>query len=66
VRANSQIDLGGVQEEDPPGVLWRPCAAKVVRQISNGYVANVATTPAVAPDTNATAFDDIVVYEESI
>lgn len=32
-----------------------PLAAKAVRQMSNGYVANVAAVPASAPEQNATA-----------
>jgi hypothetical protein len=58
------MDLGGVQEEEPPPDLWIPCAAKVVRQMSSGYVASVAQTPAEAPETNATELDDIVVVDE--
>jgi hypothetical protein len=41
-----------------------PCAAKAVRQMSSGYVASVAQTPALAPETNATVVGEIVVEDD--
>jgi hypothetical protein len=59
------MDFGDVHDDDDDDVFdLSPCAANAVRHISSGYVASVAQTPAVAPDTKATVVGAMVVVDE--
>jgi len=65
-RENSSIVSGGL-DEDNLAVEESPSRAKIVRQMSKGYVARVAAVPATPPETNARAvgFDEMFFLQVS-